>query len=445
MEGAVFLCVKVLEGQMKDVVVGLLGCGVVGSARADRVWEVREAIAASSGVRLHLGRTLVRDLEKPRRGASRALEFTDCLDAALGQERLDIVVELIGGDQTALRAVRACLRSGKHVVTANKMILARYGESLAQLAHKNGCALAYEASVGSCIPVLQSLDHTLASERFRGLAGILNGTCNFILTRMERGGASYEAAVAEAQRRGLAEADPAADVSGSDAACKLTILARKAFNASLRPSDVPTEGIALVAAEDLRFARSLGCTIRLLATAQRVGVKLALRVSPHLVPLDHPFATIRNEANAVQLDGATVGRLFFAGPGAGPGPTARAVLGDILSIATGERACVPGRRALDLERPVLVPPSEAESRYYIRLTFEDQPHVLASATRVLDSAGVGIHRVEAVGDGRGDIVFLTHSTTRGRIQSALARLKRLRYLSEAARAFPVYDDQGDLS
>lgn len=430
---------------MKDVVVGLLGCGVVGSALADLVCEEREAIAASSGVRLHLGRTLVRDLDRVRPGASGDLELTDCLKSALSQERLDIVVELIGGDQTALKAVRACLRSGKNVVTANKMILARYGESLAQLAHEKGCSLAYEASVGSCIPVLQSLDHTLASERFHRVAGILNGTCNFILTRMERDGESYTDAVAEAQKRGLAEADPAADVSGGDAACKLTILARKAFNASLRPSDVRTEGIEAVAAEDLRFARTLGCTIRLLATAHRVGDGLALEVGPRLVPLDHPFATIRNEANAVQLDGASVGRLFFAGPGAGPKPTARAVLGDILSIATGERACVPGRRALDLERLQVVPSADAESRFYVRLTFEDQPHVLASATRILDSADVGIHRVEAVGDGRGDIVFLTHSTPRGRIQSALARLKRLRFLSEAARAFPVYDDQGDPS
>lgn len=428
---------------MKDVGVGLLGCGVVGSALADLICEEREAIAASTGVRLHLGRTLVRDLGRHRPGASGDLELTDCLKSALSQDRLDIVVELIGGDKTALRAVRACLRSGKNVVTANKMILARYGESLAHLAHDKGCSLAYEASVGSCIPVLQSLDHTLASERFHGVAGILNGTCNFILTRMERDGESYDAAVAEAQRRGLAEADPAADVSGADAACKLTILARKAFNASLRPSDVRTEGIEAVAAEDLRFARTLGCTVRLLATARRVGEGLALEVGPRLVALDHPFATIRNEANAVQLDGQTVGRLFFAGPGAGPLPTARAVLGDILSIATGERDCVPGRRALDLERPTLVSPSDAESRFYIRLTFEDQPHVLASATRILDSAGVGIHRVEAVGDGRGHIVFLTHSTTRGQIQTALARLKRLRYLSEAARAFPVYDDQGD--
>lgn len=421
-----------------------MGCGVVGSALAEILCAEEDAIAASSGVRLRLGKTLVRDLSKERKGLAAKLDLTDCLDAALSQDRLDIVVELIGGDGTALRAVRRSLRAGKNVVTANKMILARYGEQLSELAHRKGCSLAYEASVGSCIPVLQSLDHTLATEAFSSLAGILNGTCNFILSRMERDGFAYEDAVREAQRRGLAEADPSSDVSGADAACKLVILARKAFNASLRPGDVQTEGIELVTATDLGFARTFGCSIRLLAIAKRTEGGLDLRVSPHLVPLDHPFATVRNEANAVQLDGDSVGRLFFAGPGAGPKPTARAVLGDILSIATGERDCVPGRRALDLVRPQLRPASDAPSRYYLRLAFEDQPHVLASATRILDACGVEVNRVEALGAGRGDIVFLTHSTTRGRIQAALARLKRLRFLSEAARAFPVYDDQGDL-
>lgn len=430
---------------MKEVRVGLMGCGAVGSALVEILCEEQAVIAASAGVRLRLGKTLVRDLAKERNGQGAALELTDCLDAALGQSDLDIVVELIGGDDTALRAVRRSLRAGRNVVTANKVILARYGEQLAELAHRKGCSLAYEASVGSCIPVLQSLDHTLASERFNALAGILNGTSNFILSRMERCGTDYGDAVVEAQRRGLAESDPWADVSGSDAACKLVILARKAFNASLRPTDVPTEGIESVSARDIEFARTFGCAIRLLATAHRTPQGLELRVGPHLVPLDHAFAMVREEANAVQLDGESVGRLFFAGPGAGPKPTARAVLGDILSIATGERDCVPGRRALDLDRPRLRPAAEAENRYYLRLAFDDQPHVLAGATRILDACGVEVHRVEALGAGRGDIVFLTHSTTRGRIQSALARLKRLRFLSEAARAFPVYDDQGDLT
>ncbi|MCO5297630.1 MAG: homoserine dehydrogenase [Fimbriimonadaceae bacterium] len=429
---------------MKEVRVGLMGCGVVGSALAEILCEEHAVIAASSGVRLRLGKTLVRDVAKVRHGAAERLVLTDCLDVAL-EDRQEIVVELIGGDDVALRAVRRSLRAGKNVVTANKVILARYGEQLAELAHRKGCSLAYEASVGSCIPVLQSLDHTLASERFSALAGILNGTCNYILTRMERDGLGYEDAVREAQKKGLAEADPAADVSGSDAACKLVILARKAFNASLRPADVPTEGIESVSARDLAFAKTFGCAIRLLATARRSAAGLELRVGPHLVPFDHPFATVRNESNAMQLDGDSVGRLFFAGPGAGAKPTARAVLGDILSIATGERDCVPGRRSLDLERPLFRPAADAENRYYLRLSFDDQPHVLAGATRILDACGVEVHRVEALGAGHGDIVFLTHSTTRGRIQSALARLKRLRFLSEAARAFPVYDDQGDPS
>ncbi len=418
--------------------MGLLGCGVVGSALAELIHKEEAEIAESAGVRLKIRKTLVRDTDKDRNGLQNKLSFTKSLDEVFRQ-KLDIVVELLGGHDTALTAIRKGLCEGKSVVTANKVVLANHGEELAELAHDRGCSLAYEASVGSCIPVLQSLDHNLASERFHSIAAILNGTTNFILTKMARSGLGYDEAVRLAQEKGLAEADPAADVSGSDSACKLVILARKAFNASLRPADVQTEGIVQVSSEDLHFAAGFGHTIKLLAVARRHADGLELRVAPHLVPLENPFATINDESNAVLLRGESVGRLFFAGPGAGPKPTARAVLGDILSIATGERACVPGRRSLDLERPTLV--TDSLSRYYLRVTFKDQPHVLASVTGALDGAEVGVHRVEAIGDGRGDIVILTHPAKRSQIAQALAEMKRLKYLSETPRAFPIYEGE----
>lgn len=426
---------------MREVNVGLLGCGVVGSALAELIHDEADAIAESAGVRLKIIKALVRDPSKDRNGLKGKLSLTKELDEVCGHKELDILVELLGGADVALTAIRKGLRAGKSVVTANKLALSLHGPELLKLAHQSNCSLAYEAAVGSCIPVLQSLDHNLASERFHGISGILNGTTNFILSRMASEGLDYEAAVFLAQQRGLAEADPTADVSGSDARHKLVILSRKAFGLAIKSSDIPTAGIEDVSSDDLVFAKHFGYTIKLLALAQRHGPSLSLRVGPHLVPDTSPFSAIKDESNAVLLEGERVGRLFFAGPGAGPHPTARAVLGDILSIATGERACVPGRRQLDLPRPDLIPPADPISRYYLRVTFDDQPHVLANVTKTLDASNVGVHRVEARGDGRGDIVILTHEARAGDVRQAVARLKRLRVLRETPRAFPIYQDQ----
>lgn len=424
---------------MREVNVGLLGCGVVGSALAELIHEEEEAIALSAGVRLNICQTLVRDIDKSRNGLAKRLTFTRELEDIFKQDGLEILVELIGGNDVAREAIEQGLRAGKSVVTANKVVLSRHGEELAEVANESGCSLAYEASVGSCIPILQSLDHTLSSETFHAVVGILNGTTNFILSRMSDG-LEYEEALAEAQGNGLAESDPSADVSGSDAAHKLTILTRKAFNVSIGPDAIDVEGIGGVARDDLVFAGHFGYTVKLLAIARRHGERLELRVGPHLVAKDSPFATIRDESNAALLVGQSVGRLFFAGPGAGPRPTARAVLGDILSIATGERACVPGRRELGLPKASVRDANESESRFYLRVTFEDQPHVLATITRILDDCGVQVHRVEAVGAGRGDIVILTHSTTFGAVRLAVNRLQQLSYLRETPRAFPIYND-----
>lgn len=425
--------------KVREVSVGLLGCGGVGAALARLIHDEQQAIEEAAGVRLRIGKTLVRDLAKDREGLNGRLDFTKELGDVLKQKKLDIVVELLGGRDVALQAVRRALSSGTSVVTANKVVLAAHGERLEALAHAKGCALGYEASVASCIPVLQALDHTFAAERFYSITAILNGTTNFILTRMAREGLDYEVALRLAQKRGLAEADPTADVSGSDAQCKLVVLARKAFGLSLRPSDVYTRGITSLTADDLRFASSFGFTIKLLATARRYNGSVELRVEPNLVPERHPLATVSDEWNALMLAGDSVGSLFFAGPGAGPLPTAQAVLGDILSIATGTRACVPGRRVLDLERPHIVPLGDTSGRYYLRVTFRDQPHVLASVTRILDTSGVEVHRVEAVGQDRADIAILTHRSRRSSLETALKRLRKQTYLSEPPRAFPIYD------
>jgi homoserine dehydrogenase len=426
--------------QIREVTVGLLGCGVVGSALAELIHAEEKEIAASAGVKLNITKALVRDTEKDRNGLKKKLSFTKELEEVFKDKELDVVVELLGGEETALAAVKKGLEAGRNVVTANKLILSAHGEELNQLANRNGCSLAYEASVASCIPVLQSLDVTLAAENFHAVTGILNGTTNFILSQMERGNLPYGEALALAQQKGLAETDPSLDVSGQDAAHKLVILARKAFNISLTPADIPTAGITNVSAEDLRFAAHFGCTVKLLAVARKRNGKLEARVAPHLVPTGHTFASINDESNAVVLEGEAVGKLLFAGPGAGALPTARAVLGDILSIVTGERACIPGRKALNLAKIPLASPEETRSRYYLRVAFNDQPHVLAQVTCILDACGVEVHRVEALGLGQGNIVILTHPATEAAVSASLAELAELDFLTERPKAFPIFDE-----
>ncbi len=323
--------------------VALLGCGNVGGALAELLVARQDDIAARTGIRLELVGIAVADIDRPRPSTiPPALFETDSAALAVRAD-VDIVVELIGGLHPAQELIESALRAGKPVVTANKAVLALSGAELADLAAANGVDLLYEAAVAGAIPVIRPLRESLAGEQIVRVMGIVNGTTNFILTRMEEDGIDFDDALAEAQRLGMAERDPTADVEGHDAAAKAAILAALAFGSDVVDVDVHREGISGIAAADVAYANRLGYSVKLLAIAELVdgGPELSVRVHPAMVPKSHPLASVRGAFNAVFIEGAVSGELMLYGRGAGGGPTASAVLGDLVDAARNMRAGAP--------------------------------------------------------------------------------------------------------
>jgi homoserine dehydrogenase len=407
--------------------VAVLGCGNVGGALAEQLATQAEAIAERSGVRFALAGVAVLDLSRPRPASVPAGLFTDDPKELVERPGVDVVVELIGGVDPARTLVEAALRAGRPVVTANKALLAEAGAELASLAAAHGVDLLYEASVAGAIPVIRPLRESLAGERVVRVMGIVNGTTNFILTRMSEDGMDYADALDEAQRLGLAERDPSADVEGHDAAAKAAILAGLAFGSDLVGSDVHREGITGVRAVDVAFADRLGYVVKLLAVAELVdgGPDVSVRVHPAMVPRSHPLASVRGAFNAVFVEGEGAGELMLYGRGAGGPPTASAVLGDLIDAArnlrTGAPAPAPRRGATGV-RPL----AELRSAFYLSLDVEDQPGVLAAVATVFGDHGVSIRAMEQVGLGsEARLIFLTHTAREGDVQDTIADLHRL--------------------
>jgi homoserine dehydrogenase len=407
--------------------VAVLGCGNVGGALAEQLTTQAEAIAERSGVRFELAGVAVLDLSRPRPAAVPADLFTDDPKELVERPGVDVVVELIGGVDPARTLVEAALRAGRPVVTANKALLAEAGAELASLAAAHGVDLLYEASVAGAIPVIRPLRESLAGERVVRVMGIVNGTTNFILTRMTEDGMDYADALAEAQRLGLAERDPSADVEGHDAAAKAAILAGLAFGSDLVGSDVHREGITAVRAVDVAFADRLGYVVKLLAVAELVdgGPDVSVRVHPAMVPRAHPLASVRGAFNAVFVEGERAGELMLYGRGAGGPPTASAVLGDLIDAARNLRAGASApapRRGAGAVRPL----AELRSAFYLSLDVVDRPGVLAAVATVFGDHGVSIRAMEQVGLGsEARLIFLTHTAREGDVQATIADLHRL--------------------
>jgi homoserine dehydrogenase len=317
---------------MKPARIALLGCGTVGGGLVRLLAASRARLAASHGLSFTLARVLVRDATRARDGVAPAL-LTSRIEEAIPTDA-DVVVELLGGLEPAHQLVRAALARGLPVVTANKALLAAHGESLLALAREHGTTLGFEGSAGGGVPIVRALRGGLAGNRVEALEAILNGTCNVILTRMERDGCSFDAALREAQAVGFAEADPALDVGGRDAAQKLVVLAALAFGHWMPLARVRVRGIEDVTPERLAAARRNGRALRLVASAQRRDATLELAVEPRELPIEHPLAAVAMEQNAILVRGDTVGELLFRGRGAGAGPTATAVLGDLCDAVT---------------------------------------------------------------------------------------------------------------
>ncbi len=416
--------------------VGLLGLGVVGRGVHDALRANATTYAQRSGRAIEIRGIAVRDADRPRPGVDAGLLGDDPLALATRGD-IDIVVELMGGMAPAADCIAAALRAGKSVVTANKEVMARRGPELLALAQECGVALLYEASVGGGIPIIAPLTRDLQANEIRSLQAIINGTTNFILTAMAQDGMSYDAALAEAQRRGYAEADPSSDVEGVDAAFKLAILASLAFHTSVHPDDVYHEGITALSAGDFRYAADLGYVIRLLAIAGRdAGGALDVRVHPTLLDSRDPLARVDGVLNAVAVEGDLLGRAIFQGEGAGSRPTTSAVVADLLDIVSnGVRA---GAREAGPATPTpgFVRRGDLRMRYYLRVLVRDRPGVMAEIGRVFATNHISIAsllQVEADAvAGTAELIITTHEAREADVDRFMATAAMLDVVRELA-------------
>ena len=410
--------------------VALLGCGVVGSAVAARLTSAADDFAARVGQRLEITAVVVRDLAKDRSATGLdASVFTTDAEAAIAGA--DIVVELMGGIEPAKSLIETALTNGASVITANKALLGEHGPQLYQLAAQHNVDLSYEAAVAGAIPLIRPLRESLAGDEVTKVLGIVNGTTNFILDKMDRTGAQLADVLAEAQELGYAEADPTADVEGHDAQAKAAILASLAFHTRVRTSDVHCEGIMNVTAEDIKAARKAGCVIKLLAIAEKVsdgagagGVNV--RVHPTLVPRSHPLGSVREAFNAVFVESKLAGELMFYGPGAGGDATASAVLGDLVQAARHRivGGFGPGESAYaDLP---LLPIGDSTTSYVIRLDVVDEPGVLGAVTSVFGEHNVSIDSmrqgVRRNSDGLASLTIMTQSAPESALAATVSTL-----------------------
>ena len=421
--------------------IAVAGLGTVGAGLLRLLADNADPIAARCGRRIVVAAVSARDRARDRGVALDGIAWHDDAARMAAEADVDVVVELIGGGEgVARRAIEAALGRGKPVVTANKALLALHGVALARLAEAKGAALAYEAAVAGGIPVIKALREGLAANRVRRVYGILNGTCNFILTQMRRTGRPFAEVLAGAQKLGYAETDPSFDVDGIDAAHKLAILAAVAFGAEVDFAGVHVEGIREVGALDIEYAGELGYRIKLLGLARMTENGLEQRVHPCMVPLETPIAHVEDVFNAVVVEGDFVGRVVLEGRGAGAGPTASAVVADLMDIARGRPTTTFAVPASSLARARVAPMDRHRGAYYIRLMVADRPGVIADVTAALRDEAVslesmlqrGRHPDEAV-----PVVLTTHETEEAAMRRALNRIARLGTVREKPRLIRI--------
>ena len=406
--------------------IGVLGCGNVGAPLVDLIATQGPDIEARTGLRLEVTRVAVRDLTKPRAISLPTDRLTDDAGSIVDDPDIDVVVELIGGIEPARDLILSALKAGKPVITGNKELLAKAGAELFHAAESAGVDLLFEAAVAGGIPIIRPLRESLVGERIHRVMGIVNGTTNYILTRMTEAGVSYADALAEAQALGYAEADPTADVEGYDAGAKAAIIASIAFGVDVTADDVHHEGISAIAEIDIAFAQRTGYVIKLLAVAEQGdGGEVSVRVHPALVPVAHPLASVRESFNAVFVEGAAVGDLMFYGRGAGGSPTASAILGDLVDASVnrhrGSHASV-GQLGVARFRPI----EDVASAYYLNIEVLDRSGVLAQVAGVFGEHNVSIRSMEQ--EGLGDearLIFITHTAREADVRATLQALAEL--------------------
>jgi homoserine dehydrogenase len=408
------------QDRTPEVNVGILGRGTVGGAFKELLTDRADMVAEVSGSRPRVTGTL----------SSKEGDFDEILAAS------DIIVELIGGTDPARDYVTRALREGRHVVTANKQLIAQHGEELVAAAREGGAQLRFEAAVAGAIPVIRVVQESLGAIPIEKVFGIVNGTTNYILTEMARSGLSYDDALKQAQNLGYAEADPSDDVGGADAAAKMAILARLAFGTPVRLEQVPYEGIEQVRPDDIAYAKELGLSLKLLGVAERLGEdEVSVRVFPCFLYPGHPLAPIEGPFNAVMVEAPTITEITMSGPGAGGPETASAVLGDVVSVIAGGSPLFEENSKLKIAKDV-------EMAFYLHLEVEDRPGVLARIAEILGDNEVSVRSV--IQRGRGDdaqLIMVMHPVSERRFGAALQRIAKLKFLRSPPRSIRVIEEE----
>jgi len=423
--------------------VGLIGLGTVGAQVADRLLRHGPQLARRAGVELCLQRVLVRDLNKQRAVEVSSDLLTSDPAAILDDPSVQVLIEVAGGDEPVRSYLERAIQSGKHVITANKVVMAKHGPELLDLAAEKNVDLYFEAAVGGGIPLISTFRTDLQANRIERVSAVINGTTNYVLGRMASAGLSLKDAVAEAQAAGYAEADPTDDIGGYDAAYKLAILASIAYEIKVRPHEIYREGIDGVEPVDFRYAHELGYAIKLIAHTQRHPGRVEARVHPAMIPLDHPLARVEGAENSVFVEGDLVGQVQLVGQGAGGRPTASAVVGDLIDLARSIRRGVQSRPSFSFDDRIgVIPMAEVVTRAYYRIRVDDQPGVLAAISHVFAEEGVSISSVIQkdawVEQQTAELVITTHRARDDRLQRTrerVAELKTVHAVSSFLRVF----------
>ena len=435
-----------MQDNLRTVNVGLIGLGTVGGGVARTILSHHDRYLDAYNIDLQIARACGLVWEQAEAAGITPEQFTSDWHDVMSDENVDIVVELIGGEHPATEIYEAAFAAGKHVVTANKALLGRHVEAFARAAREHGVQLKCEASCGGGIPIVSTLERDLVGNEILTIAGILNGTTNYILSRMEAEGADYADVLADAQAKGYAEADPSADVDGFDAASKTAILASIGFSSRVTTDDVYQQGIRTISAEDISVAHDLGYTIKLLGIARNTAEGVDVRVHPTMIPLDHQLAKVSGAMNAVYVVGDAVGETMFYGAGAGSFPTASAVVGDILTLSeqiSRGVAPLPESEPFSRNKPIRSM-DELETKYYIRLRVADRVGALAEAVNVFAKHDISISLINQLEDGNSDsdacsVIFLTHKALEKNVQDAAAALAASDCVSEVANVLRIED------
>lgn len=436
---------------MKEIKIGLLGFGTVGAGVARILIENRERISARTGVEINLKHVADIDTKTDRGFALDDGVLIDDAFAVINDPDIDIIVEMIGGQGIAKDLILKAINNGKPVVTANKALLAAYGNELSHAAVENNVDLAYEASVGGCMPIIKTIRESLVGNRISGISGILNGTCNYILSEISENGVAFDEILAEAQEEGYAEADPTLDIEGFDTAHKLAILNSLAYGMEMNLEDIYIEGISGIDPMDIRYAKQFGYTIKLLAISKFLGDRVEARVHPTMIPSENLLSNVGGTLNAVTVTGDAVGNILLYGHGAGMMPTASAVVGDIVDIARNLISNTRGRVPMfsyqpgRIEKIPIIPIDEISAHYYFRFSALDRPGVLSKISGILGDLGISIktvHQKDRKTKGAVPIVMLTHHAEEAHVKQALAKIGSLDIVSDTPVLIRI-EDQGE--